>query len=96
LDDVGFGRSSLETVLVLEPEVIKVDRCLVHGIAENPGTRRTLSRLLRTLGGLGVDIIAEGVETADDARVIADMGIASEQGFYWGRAMPASIFAGGG
>jgi EAL domain-containing protein (putative c-di-GMP-specific phosphodiesterase class I) len=85
LDDVGFGRSSLETVLVLEPEVIKIDRCLVHGIDHNPALRRTTTRLLKCLEGLGAEVIAEGVETATDAYVLQDLGVRFVQGFLWGR-----------
>jgi len=84
LDDIGFGHSSLETVLVLEPEIIKIDRCLVHGISQNLGQRKVLDRLLHCLAGLNAEIIAEGIEHEADARVVQDLGVPFVQGFLWG------------
>jgi len=40
LDDLGFGRSSLESLVLLEPEVVKVDKCLVQGIDLDRSRRR--------------------------------------------------------
>jgi diguanylate cyclase (GGDEF)-like protein len=91
LDDVGFGRSSLETILVLEPHIIKIDRCMVHGIAENAGQRRIFKRLLQSLAGLGTEIIAEGIETETDAKVVFELGVPFAQGFLWGRPEPVHI-----
>lgn len=84
LDDVGFGRSSLETLVVLEPDIVKIDRSVVHGVAEDPGRRRILERLLGCLMPLGPQIIAEGVETEADARVVADLGVQFAQGYLLG------------
>jgi EAL domain-containing protein (putative c-di-GMP-specific phosphodiesterase class I) len=84
LDDVGFGRSSLETLVVLEPDIVKIDRSVVQGVADDPGRRRILERLLGCLTPLGPQIIAEGIETEADARVVADLGVEFAQGFLLG------------
>ncbi len=98
LDDVGFGRSSLEAILVVEPDLIKIDRCMGHGIAEDVGQRRRLRRLLQCLEGLGAEIIAKGIESEADANVIGELGIRFAQGFFWGRpeAVKGPADGGGG
>lgn len=85
LDDVGFGRSSLETILMLAPEIIKLDRCIVSGVATDGGRRQILTRLVRVLEGLDSQLVAEGVETRADAKVLIDLGIRFAQGFLWGQ-----------
>ena len=85
LDDVGFGRSSLEALLVLEPDYVKIDRALVTGVSTDHAKRRVLTRLLSCLGGLRSEVIAEGIETEADRRSLADLGILLGQGFLWGQ-----------
>ncbi len=85
LDDVGFGRSSLEALLVLEPNYVKIDRALVTGVGSDHAKQRVLSRLLACLGGLRSEVIAEGVETEADRRALADLGVLFGQGFLWGK-----------
>ena len=58
LDDVGYGRSHLEGLLVLQPDVIKIDRRCIDGISRDPELRATLERLLRMLTPLEAVIIA--------------------------------------
>lgn len=84
LDDVGFGSSSLETLLLLEPDIVKIDRCMIDGVADNEGKRRVLERLVACLSSLQLEMIAEGVEREEDAKVVMEMGIPFAQGFLWG------------
>ncbi|MEM7202364.1 MAG: chemotaxis protein CheB [Planctomycetota bacterium] len=90
LDDVGFGRSSLEALVTLEPDLIKIDRGFVQGCAEDAGKRRTLQRLLHVADSLSASVIAEGIETEDDRTVLLDLGVGVGQGFLW---EPPSSFA---
>jgi len=89
LDDLGFGRSSLESLIVLEPDVVKIDRTYVDGISRDEGRRRSLKRLVGILGAVGAECIAEGIETREDLSVLIEMGIPYGQGYLWGR--PARI-----
>jgi EAL domain-containing protein (putative c-di-GMP-specific phosphodiesterase class I) len=89
LDDIGFGRSAIETLLAIEPDIVKIDRCAVKGVAESEPQRKVLARLLGCLASLGTEVIAEGIETEADAKVIADLGVSLAQGFLWG--VPESI-----
>ena len=85
LDDVGFGRSSLESLIVLEPDTIKIDRRWVTGIRKHERRRRSLSRLIRVARALDIGVVAEGIETREDLEEVRKMGILLGQGFLWGR-----------
>ncbi|MFQ5748515.1 MAG: EAL domain-containing protein [Planctomycetota bacterium] len=85
IDDVGFGRSCLESLILLEPEVIKIDKRFVKGIHRQPGLPRYLQRLLRMAASLGARVVAEGIETEEDLRLLREMGVPFGQGYLWGR-----------
>jgi diguanylate cyclase (GGDEF)-like protein len=85
LDDVGFGRTSLEALVVLQPDIIKVDQAFVRGISTDPDRRGNLSRLVRVVSALGAELIAEGVEHRDDADVLVELGVSYAQGFLFSR-----------
>ncbi|MBX9671297.1 MAG: EAL domain-containing protein [Candidatus Obscuribacterales bacterium] len=84
IDDIGFGRSSLETLIFLEPDVIKVDRTYVTGVAEDKYKRRLLKRLTNVAKSLGAEVVAEGVERREDLPVLQELGVHFAQGFLWG------------
>jgi diguanylate cyclase (GGDEF)-like protein len=85
IDDVGFGSSCLESLVLLEPDVLKIDKRCVIGISREPQRIAHLRRYLEVARTLAAEIVAEGVETADDLAVLRDLGVAFAQGFYWGR-----------
>jgi EAL domain-containing protein (putative c-di-GMP-specific phosphodiesterase class I) len=89
LDDCGFGRTSLESVITLEPEIVKLDARCTRGVATDRTRRRLLQRMTKLMLGTGADIIAEGSESAEDAAVVKELGISSGQGYLWGR--PVSV-----
>ncbi len=84
LDDVCFGRASLESLAVLSPDVVKLDRRLVTGAAADRGRRQVLRRTLAVARALGAEVVAEGVETDDDLDLIRELGIETGQGYLWG------------
>lgn len=84
IDDVGFGRSSLESLILLEPDVVKVDIKYVAGIAVDTQKQRLLRRLVKVVQALGAELVAEGVESRDDLEVVRDMGVQYAQGYLWG------------
>ena len=84
IDDVGFGRSSLESLILLEPDVVKVDIKYVAGIAVDQQKQRLLRRLVKVVQALGAELVAEGIESRDDLEVVRDMGVQYAQGYLWG------------
>lgn len=89
LDDVGFGRSSVETLVTLAPDVIKIDRRLVTGAHADATRRARLERMIGVARALGAEVIAEGVETAADVELLRQLGVEYAQGYHLGRPQVA-------
>jgi EAL domain-containing protein (putative c-di-GMP-specific phosphodiesterase class I) len=85
IDDVGFGRSCLESLIILEPDIVKVDKRWVNGIAKNNWCVRSLERLLKVAGALGTTVVAEGIENPEDLQVLKTLGVSLGQGYLLGR-----------
>ena len=88
IDDVGFGRSSLETLILLEPDLVKVDRKYVAGsVATSRPKPDCLRRLTNVAKSLGAEIVAEGIEDRRDLPLLKEMGVHYGQGFLWGELL---------
>ncbi len=94
VDDVGSGRGTLDSVVALEPHCAKLDIRLVRGISEDPWRRRFVARLVKMAGALGIEVVAEGIETRADLAVLLDLGVPLGQGYLWGRPGPIEAIAG--
>ena len=95
IDDLGFGRSCLESLILLEPDIIKIDKRCVTGIAGNPAHERSLERLLKMAASLGAEVVAEGIESRSDFELLRSMGVAYGQGFFLGEPVAAAAFSSG-
>ncbi len=84
LDDYGFGRSSVETLILLEPDIVKIDKKIIQGISKDERKRNSLRRLLRVIESCKAVVIAEGIETEEDLAILIDLGVATGQGFLLG------------
>ena len=85
LDDYGFGHSSIETLILLEPDIVKIDRKIINGISTDARKLNSLKRLLRVIGSCQASVIAEGIETAEDLASLRHMGVAYGQGYFMGK-----------
>lgn len=85
LDDVGFGASSLETLIFLEPEIIKIDRRFVTNAGQDSDRERYLQRLVGVARALGAELVAEGIDSRADLALMKKLGVEFGQGFLWGR-----------
>jgi EAL domain-containing protein (putative c-di-GMP-specific phosphodiesterase class I) len=89
IDDVGAGFSSLRHIVLTAPDVIKLDRSMIDGVSADP----VLTTLVRSLVAFGHDcgsqVVAEGVETEQDAAALRGLGVDFGQGWYFGRPAPA-------
>lgn len=84
IDDVGFGRSSVEALMLLEPDVVKIDRRCIRSIGSEAGERRQLERLLAMLRAVEATVVVEGIETEEELHVLSELGVPYGQGFLWG------------
>ncbi len=85
LDDFGDGRSSLRLWSELKPEVVKIDKYFSKDLPSHPEKVQTLRALLQISQTLGASLVAEGVETADELRLLRDLGVPFGQGWFLGR-----------
>ncbi len=85
LDDFGTGNSNLYLLADFKPDKIKIDRVLVQNI-DTHGSRQIIVRgIIETARQLGINVIAEGVETAAEYAWLLNAGIDDFQGYYFGR-----------
>ncbi|ADG05610.1 EAL domain-containing protein [Kyrpidia tusciae] len=91
VDDAGTGYNSLQTLVYLQPEFLKLDRFLVRGIAGNPAARRMVALLLDYARESGTRVIGEGIETAEEYACLGDMGVDLGQGYFIGRPQPRAV-----
>ena len=88
LDDTGVGYSSLEAVMELAPDFIKVDQVLVRSI-DTDRSRLELLRAINALAhSLGAKVIAEGIETSEELATLRELGVPYGQGYLLGRPAP--------
>ena len=90
LDDFGTGYSSLNHVKRFPIEAIKVDREFCAGVVEDPGDRHILRAIVSMASAMDVAVVAEGVESPEQARWLRHLGIALVQGYAFGRPAPAA------
>jgi PAS domain S-box-containing protein len=88
IDDAGAGFASLKHIVRLLPEFIKLDIFLVHNIDKDPVKRAVVAGMLGVASQIGGKVIAEGVETAEELRVLFELGVEWAQGFYLGKPGP--------
>ncbi|MDA1081893.1 MAG: EAL domain-containing protein [Gemmatimonadetes bacterium] len=81
LDDVGAGYSGLNLLHQLRPDFIKLDMELIHGVTSDPYKALITKKILEIASELGIQSIAEGVETMDELAWVRDNGATYAQGF---------------
>ncbi|WP_149805050.1 EAL domain-containing protein [Mesorhizobium sp. NFR06] len=89
IDDFGTGYASIVSLLKLQPRRLKIDRQLIDPIVSSPQRRQVVSSIIEIGKSLGIEIIAEGVETMKHARVLKGLGCDILQGYAFGHAMDA-------
>lgn len=88
LDDFGTGYSSLSYLSQLSFDKIKIDRSFVATLHERSESAKIVSSIVGLGASLGVQVVAEGVETERDARTLAGLGCGAAQGFLFARPLP--------
>lgn len=92
IDDFGTGHASITSLLKLAPKRLKIDRKIVAPITNSIPQQRLMSSIIEIGKSLGIAIIAEGVETMAQARILSDLGCDTLQGYAFARPMPSEEF----
>jgi EAL domain-containing protein (putative c-di-GMP-specific phosphodiesterase class I)/GGDEF domain-containing protein len=87
LDDFGTGYSSLVVLRRLPFDRLKVDRSFVRTVADTPADRDIVAAVVGLARAVGVEVTAEGVETIEQATVLADLGCGEAQGYLFAAPM---------
>ena len=85
VDDTGSGYAGLKQLMRLRPEIIKLDRSLVDGLSADLAKRALVESLVRYARRIDASVCAEGVETLEDLQTLADIDIATAQGYVLAR-----------
>ena len=83
MDDFGTGYSSLSYLRRFSLDVLKIDRSFVSDIVSNTESREIVKTILRLGGNLGIEVIAEGVETAEQVSLLQSLGCEYAQGYFF-------------
>jgi diguanylate cyclase (GGDEF)-like protein len=89
LDDFGTGHSSLDYLRRVPVDEVKIDRRFIADLLTSRQSRAIVSAVIRLAHDLGLHVVAEGIEQADQAACLSDLGCDLAQGFYYSPALPA-------
>ena len=92
IDDFGAGYSSLGIVQMLDTDCLKIDRSFIQ--RDLPGRRAqiVLGNIIRLADDLGMSVICEGVETAEQSAIIMKLGCYTAHGFFYAKPEPTHDF----
>ena len=92
MDDFGSGYSSLNVLKELKFDSIKLDKEFLAGFEENPRAREVIRGAISMIKTLGVKVVAEGVETREQAEFLRDCGANLAQGYFFSRPVTPNTF----
>ncbi|MBQ1907244.1 MAG: EAL domain-containing protein, partial [Firmicutes bacterium] len=92
MDDFGSGYSSLNMLKDMPVDVIKLDMIFMSGTTNSERNDKIVNLIVKLAGELGMNVIAEGVETLDQVNSLTAMGCHAFQGYYFSRPIPLSEF----
>jgi EAL domain-containing protein (putative c-di-GMP-specific phosphodiesterase class I) len=88
VDNLGAGYAGFATLACLEPNFVKLDRALVNGIDAEPHTGKLVGSFCVLSHELGIQVVAEGIETAGEGETLTSLGCDLLQGYLFGRPGP--------
>ena len=93
IDDFGTGYASIVSLMRLNPDRMKIDRQFVSALGGSEHARRVIGAMVEIGRALGVEIVAEGVETMEQAEILREMGCNILQGWLFSRPMDLDTLA---
>jgi EAL domain-containing protein (putative c-di-GMP-specific phosphodiesterase class I) len=92
MDDFGSGYSSLNMLSAMPVDVLKMDRAFIQRIGEDEKDAHLVALILGIARSLKVPVVAEGVETEEQLKLLRKLGCPLVQGFYFSKPLPAPEF----
>ena len=92
VDDFGTGHASLNRLRLVHPTEVKLDQAFVRNLPNNAGDRTIVRSTVELARELGIECVAEGVETLEVSEIVASLGCSVVQGYLFGRPMPLDEF----
>ncbi len=89
MDDFGVGYSSLQYLRSFPFDTLKIDRSFIREIARNRESQQIVRSILELASSFGLDVVAEGIENAEQLEELKSMGCPCGQGYYFARPMDA-------
>jgi diguanylate cyclase (GGDEF)-like protein/PAS domain S-box-containing protein len=93
VDDFGTGYSSLAYLERFPADYLKIDRSFVEGLGRGPESTAIISAMVNLSRDLGLGVVAEGIETADQLERLKTLGCELGQGYYFAKPLPAAAAA---
>src|SRR5436190_2297188 len=93
IDDFGTGHSSLERLSQMRVTTLKIDRSFIAAVPDDRRVSLLVATIVQLAGNLGLEPLAEGVETEAQRRFLVEHGCLLGQGYYFSRAVPADQIA---
>lgn len=92
MDDFGSGYSSLNTLMDTQFDVIKIDRGFLQDFIGSERGQKIVEHTIQMTKSIGLDLVAEGVETKEQAQFLMGCGCDTAQGFYYAKPMTVEQF----
>ena len=92
LDDFGTGRSNIDYFVNMPVNIIKFDYTFTRGFFDNEKTKYVLTGMVDILHKMDMEVVAEGIETEEQMKVMKSMGVEFIQGYYYSRPIPEQEF----
>lgn len=90
IDDFGTGYASIVSLMKLRPDRLKIDRQIIRPIAYSTAQRQLVQSIIDIGNSLGIDVLAEGVESREHATILRQLGCKVLQGYAFARPMTAA------
>ncbi len=95
VDDAGAGAANFAHIVGLRPDLVKLDMSLVRGIDRDPGRQALVAGMRHFARATGCRLVAEGIETREEADTLASLGAELGQGYLYGRPEPLAHWLAG-
>ncbi len=93
IDDFGTGYSSLSYLHRFPVDSLKIDQSFIAGLSNHPESREVVTTIIGLAHGLKLGVVAEGVETRDQALELRRLGCSFAQGYFFSKPLPAPEIA---